>query len=80
MDQTNLSKVRDVLQNHRAMLDEFEAFLNEGEAKGRELVVAVKGIVLSAAFLNELISQPAPGNGSAAPEAEVEAVTDQSEN
>ena len=65
MEPINPTRVLDVIQNHRALLDEFESYLKKGETD--KLVIAVKGLMVSAAFLDELVTNPPQPLGPAGP-------------
>ncbi len=49
------ARVVSLLRSHRAMLDELEELLTEC-ADDQRIVIAVKGLMLSAAYLNQLFS------------------------
>lgn len=57
MKPTNSNGILDVIQNHRALLDEFESYLKKGETE--KLTIAVRGLLVSATFLDELVTHPA---------------------
>ena len=56
MEPTNLPKILDVIQNHRALLDEFESFVKDGETE--KAAIAIKGLLASMIFLDELVCDP----------------------
>jgi DNA-binding protein YbaB len=66
----DIGEMLKVVRNHRDALDQLEEELVEGTVKGtvndERVKVAVKGIALSAAYLDELASRWEPKSKSAA--------------
>jgi hypothetical protein len=70
MEGTDIREMLKVVRNHRDALDQLEEELVQGTARGRidneRVQIVVKGIVLSAAYLDELTSRQRPRSKAAA--------------